>query len=81
MLGGVLFGSSFNDIYSSGAAFEKVTNAKIVHLAPILNTSPDELVLKLRKVGVTTVSTDLSLNEIAKTNNLEVHDIIEPLFK
>ena len=81
ILGGALFGSSFNDIYSSGAAFEKVTNAKIVHLAPILNTSPDELVLKLRKVGVTTVTTDLSLNEIAKTNNLEVHDIIEPLFK
>ncbi len=81
ILGGVLFASSFNDIYSSGAAFEKIANAKIVHLAPIFNTSPNELVLKLRKVGVTQVSTDLSLNEIAKANSIDVHEIIDTLIR
>ncbi len=81
IFGGALFALSFNDIYASGAAFEKITNAKIVHLAPIFNKSPDELVLKLKKGGVTTVSTDLSLNEIAKANNIDVHEIMEPLIR
>jgi len=81
ILGGVLFALSFNDIYSSGAAFEKITNARIVHLAPIFDTSPDELVLKLKKAGVSTVSTELSLNEIAETNNIDVHEIMESLIR
>ena len=81
ILGGILFAMSFNDIYSTGVAFEKITDAKIVHLAPIFDTNPYELVLKLKNAGVSTVSTELSLNEIAEANNMDVHEIMESLIR
>ena len=81
ILGGVLFAISFNDIYSSGIAFERISKAKIIHLAPIFDTSPDELIFKLKKAGVSTVSTEHSLNEIAETNSIDVHEIMESLIR
>jgi len=85
ILAGVLFGcalfiASFNDIYSADAAFEKISNAKIDHLAPIFNVSTQELISELKHAGIRKASPGLSLNEIAELNNIDIYGVIEPLW-
>ena len=81
MLAGFMFVFSLNDIYASGASYKKLINAKLEHLAPIFDTNTNELVVKIKSMGLTIKSTGQSLNDIAKANNMDVHDIIEPLLK
>ena len=77
----VLYALSFNDIYASGTAFDKLVNARIEHLAPILNIDSETLVRRINATGVTVTGTDLSLNDIATANAMDVYDLIEPLLK
>lgn len=79
--GGLLFISSFNDIYASGAAYKKLINAKLEHLAPIFNANAQEIDVKLKNMGLTLKSRDQSLNDVAIANGMDVHDIIESLLR
>ncbi len=79
--GGIVFASSMNDIYSAGASFEKIVNAKIEYIAPLFDLTPEEMVKKLNHMNLAVSGTSQSLKEIAKANDIETYLILEPLFQ
>ncbi len=78
-VGGFLYTSSINDIYSTGATFDMVIESRIDDLAPVFQQDPNQFRRTIQSLGFTVDRTDISLNEIAKSNNVEIYDVIEPL--
>lgn len=79
--GGIIFASSMSDIYSAGASFDKIVNAKIEYVAPLFYLTPEEMVKKLNHMNFEVSADSQSLNEIAKANKVETYLILESLFK
>lgn len=80
IIGGIVFISSINDIYSSGESFERMVNTKIEYVAPLFNLQPEGLVKQIRQMNFEVSDTSQTINEIARANKVETHMILEPLF-
>lgn len=80
LLAGVLFYMlSFGDIHASSAAFEKLSHAPLETLAPVLGTSESEIIRNLRDMGIAVTDTGQSLQQLAKANRRELHELMETL--
>ncbi|MCG8632276.1 MAG: hypothetical protein MI863_00530 [Desulfobacterales bacterium] len=78
---GVLYTSSMNDIYASAASFDRIVNSKIEYVAPLFELSPEEMLQQINKMNLNVNTTEDSLSEIAKANNVEIYLLLEPLFQ
>jgi len=79
LAGVLLFILSFGDIHASSASFDKLSHAPIETLAPVLGTSEGEIIKNLRDMGITVTDTGQSVQQLAKANRLELHEVMETL--
>lgn len=81
LAGLITYAISYNDIYASGASFRKLTSASLEDLAPVLSMEKNALVVLIEKRGVRVGHTGQSVRDIARENDTDVYEIIEPLLK
>lgn len=81
LTGGVIFSSSFDDIYSSARALELLSNTDIKTLSTVLKQDSGFVADQLRSAGLTLGQNTMSMIEIAETNQIDIHDVMDLLFQ
>lgn len=72
---------TFDDLPSGKLAFTKFSSTKIKYLLPVIGKSEQELKMILKEQNIARVDFEKSFRELAKENELELHDILEPVLK
>ncbi len=80
VLGSILYVQSRNDLYAAEEAFQQIIHAELAALTPLLSKDIDSLQQALRDMGLTVAGPTQSIQELADHHNMDVYDIIEPLF-
>jgi len=81
LAGGVIYATSFNDIYGSAVAFDLLSNADMKTLCAVLQRDPGFVSDQLQSMGLAVDRTDMTMVEIAQANKIDIHDIMDLLFQ
>ena len=81
LAGGFIYGVSFTDIYASAAAFERLSKTEMNTLAAVLEHEPGFIADQLRAMELTVDHESMSMVEIADKNQIDIHDIMDILFR